>query len=62
MDSQLPAGAWVMGLWTFVLLQDVTTGCSYVDRNSPALDHEFIHGLGAARGRGETVPTVHLLH
>ena len=41
--------------------------CSYIyclvcNRNWPALDHEFIHGLGAARGRGEAVPTIYQLH
>ena len=35
-----------------------TIKCSN-DCNLPTLNHEFIHGLGAARGRREAVPTVH---
>ena len=41
-------------------IDDVLLVCSY--ENSPALDHEFIHGLGTAGGRGEAVTMVHELH
>ena len=44
--------------WVFQVLYNYIDGMFV---NSPALDHEFIHGLGTAWGRREAVPTVHQL-
>ena len=67
MNSQFPGGLCDGSMSTYRYLHcykmpPLIIACCCVNRNSPALDHEFIHGLGAAGGRGETVPTVHLFH